>query len=228
VEYLHIGMLIYPGLDQMDFTGPFEVFARLPDAAVHVLWKDTQPLRDDKGLILTPDTTLDGAPPLHLLHVPGGYGQEALMDDEEVLVFLRAHVALGRTLFSVCTGALICGAAGILRGRRATTHWTVFDLLPYFGAIAVDERVVVDGNLVCAAGVTSGIDGALRVVAMLRGEETAREIQLAMQYAPEPPFDSGTPGAARPETLQAVAARGIPMREARLATARRVSSRIGR
>jgi cyclohexyl-isocyanide hydratase len=117
-------MLIYPRLDQSDFTGPFEVFTRIPEARVYVLSKDTRPLADYKGLILTPDTSLDASPYLDVLHVPGGYGQEALMDDEVVLDFLRGHTATGRILFSVCTGALICGAAGILRGRRATTHWT--------------------------------------------------------------------------------------------------------
>lgn len=226
LAHLHIGMLIYPRLDQIDFTGPFEVLSRIPASTVHVLWKDLQPLADSKGLILTPDTPLDAAPPLDVLHVAGGYGQEALMDDETVLDFIRRHSASRRMVFAVCTGALICGAAGILLGRRATTHWSAFDLLPYFGAIPVDERVVVDGNLVSAAGVTAGIDGALHVAALLRGEEAAREIQLAMEYAPEPPFDSGTPRTASVETLQAVATEGLRMKEARLATARRIAERL--
>lgn len=201
-------MLIFPRVDQIDFTGPFEVFASLPNATVHVLWKDQAPLRDVRGLVLTPQTTLDEAPALDVLHVPGGYGQEALMDDETVLAFLRKQMAPGRHIYSVCTGALLCGAAGILRGRRATTHWTALDLLPYFGAIPVESRVVVDGNLVSAAGVTAGIDGALTMAALLRGDETAQKIQLAMEYAPQPPFPSGTPETTPPDALEAVVAQG--------------------
>jgi cyclohexyl-isocyanide hydratase len=201
-------MLIFPRVDQIDFTGPFEVFASLPNATVHVLWKDQAPLRDVRGLVLTPQTTLDEAPALDVLHVPGGYGQEALMDDETVLAFLRKQMAPGRHIYSVCTGALLCGAAGILRGRRATTHWTALDLLPYFGAIPVKSRVVVDGNLVSATGVTAGIDGALTMAALLRGDETAQKIQLAMEYAPQPPFPSGTPETTPPDALEAVVAQG--------------------
>jgi cyclohexyl-isocyanide hydratase len=223
--HLHIGMLIFPRVDQIDFTGPFEVFASLPNATVHVLWKDKTPLRDVRGLVLTPQATLDEAPALDVLHVPGGYGQEALMDDEVVLAFLRRQMESGRYVYSVCTGALLCGAAGILRGRRATTHWTAVDLLPYFGAIPVKARVVVDGNLVSAAGVTAGIDGALTMAALLRGEEVAQKIQLAMEYAPAPPFQCGTPEDAPPHILEAVVAQGLKMKEARTATARRISKR---
>ena len=194
---------------------------------MHVLWKDRLPLRDYKGLILTPETALEDSPPLDVLQLPGGPGQEALMDDETALGFVRRHVESGKLLFSVCTGALVCGAAGVLRGRRATTHWTAFDLLPYFGAMPVDERVVVDGNLVSAAGVTAGIDGALRVAAMLRGDRVAQEIQLAMEYAPEPPFRSGTPKTAAAEVVQAVMAQGRALKEARRATGRRIAGRLG-
>ena len=136
---LEIGMLVFPRMDQIDFTGPFEVLSRLPAANIHVIWKDKTPLQDQRGLILTPQTTFSEAPKLDVLHVPGGYGQEALMDDELVLSFIREHFHAGKYLFSVCTGALICGAAGVLRRRRATTNWTAFDLLKYFGAIPVDS-----------------------------------------------------------------------------------------
>src|SRR5690242_6093026 len=144
---------------------------------------------------------LADAPQLDLLHVPGGFGQEALMEDDDLLDWVRRQAAGARYVFSVCTGALICGAAGLLKGRRATTHWTAFELLPIFGAIPVNERVVEDGNMVFAAGVTSGIDGALRVAAKLRGDEVAQGIQLYMQYAPEPPFNSGTPETAPARVL---------------------------
>jgi len=225
--HLHIGMLIYPRVDQIDFTGPFEVFSSLPNATVHVLWKDKTPLRDIRGLVLTAQTALDEAPALDVLHVPGGYGQQALMDDEVVLSLIRRQMESGRYVFSVCTGALLCGAAGILRGRRATAHWTVVDLLPYFGATYGNARVVVDGNLVSSAGVTAGIDGALTMAALLRGDETAEKIQLAMEYAPQPPFQSGTPETAPADVLEAVVAQGLRMKDARLATARQVAARLG-
>ena len=151
---------------------------------------------------MTPDATLAEAPPLDVLHVPGGFGQEALMEDAEVLGWIRQQAAGACSIFSVCTGALLCGAAGLLKGRRATTHWASFHLLPYFGAIPVNERVVVDGAWVFAAGVTAGIDGALRLAAELRGDEAAQAIQLHMVYAPEPPFDSGTPETAPAAILE--------------------------
>jgi cyclohexyl-isocyanide hydratase len=224
---LNIGVVIYPRVDQIDVTGPFEVFSRIPGAKVHVIARNLTPVRDVQGLILTPEVLLAAAPRLDVLHVPGGYGQEAMMDDEPVLSFIRQQMNSGRYVFSVCTGALICGAAGILRGRRATTHWTAFDLLPYFGAIPVDSRVVIDGNLVSAAGVTSGIDGALVLTSLMAGEETARRIQLAIEYAPEPPFDSGTPKTASPEVLKVVTAAGQGMKDARIATAKRIAAKLG-
>jgi cyclohexyl-isocyanide hydratase len=149
-----------------------------------------------------------------VLHIPGGFGQEALMEDEAVLGWIRRQASGARAVFSVCAGALLCGAAGLLQGRRATTHWASFHLLPLFGAIPVDERVVVDGSWVFAAGATAGIDGALRLAAELRGVEAAQLIQLYMAYAPEPPFDSGTPetapAAILAEARSAVAAPSRP------------------
>ena len=166
-------------------------------------------------------------PALDVLHVPGGFGQEALMEDAEVLDWIRRQAAGARSVFSVCTGALLCGAAGLLRGRRATTHWASFHLLPFFGAIPVDARVVVDGTWVFAAGVTAGIDGALRLAAELRGEDAARAIQLQMAYAPEPPFDSGTPATA-PAAILAHARQAMAgITAQREATARRVAARLG-
>ncbi len=149
------------------------------------------------------------------------------MEDEEVLEFIRTRAAGARYVLSVCTGALLCGAAGLLQGKRATTHWNSFALLPLFGAIPVNERVVIDGTLVSAAGVTAGIDGALRVAALLRGDRVAQGIQLYMQYAPEPPFDSGTPERAPAEVLAAAQAASRSLTERRLATARRVGARLG-
>ncbi len=225
--HLQIGFLLFEGLDQIDLTGPFEVLSRIPNSTCRLYGKTTATIRDLNGLRLTPDATLADAPPLDVLHVPGGTGQEALMDDGEVLDWIRRQAAGARSVFSVCTGALVCGAAGLLQGRRATTHWASFHLLEFFGAIPVDERVVVDGNWVFAAGVTAGIDGALRLAAELRGEAVAQAIQLYMAYAPDPPFDSGTPATAPPAILAQArdALQGITTR--REATARGIAARLG-
>ncbi|MBR0647394.1 DJ-1/PfpI family protein [Plastoroseomonas hellenica] len=226
-RHLQIGSLLFEGLDQIDLTGPFEVLSRIPNATYRLYGKTAGTVRDLKGLRITPDAALADAPPLDVLHVPGGFGQEALMEDEAVLGWIRRQAAGAHSVFSVCTGALICGAAGLLRGRRATTHWASFHLLPFFGAIPVNERVVVDGTWVFAAGVTAGIDGALRLAAELRGEEAAQAIQLYMVYAPEPPFDAGTPETA-PAAILDQARRAVSgITAQREATARRVGARLG-
>lgn len=149
------------------------------------------------------------------------------MDDAEVLAWIRQQAAGAHGIFSVCTGALLCGAAGLLKGRRATTHWASFHLLPFFGAIGVNKRVVVDGNWVFAAGVTAGIDGALRLAAELRGDNAARAIQLHMAYAPEPPFNSGTPETAPPAILEQARQSVRNITAQREKTARRVAARLG-
>jgi len=225
--HLQIGSLLFEGVDQIDLTGPFEVLSRLPNSTYRLYGKTAEAVRDLKGLRLTPDATLAEAPALDVLHVPGGFGQEALMEDAEVLGWIRRQAAGARSVFSVCTGALLCGAAGLLKGRRATTHWASFHLLPFFGAIPVNQRVVVDGNWVFAAGVTAGIDGALRLAAELRGDEAAQAIQLYMVYAPEPPFDSGTPETAPAAILEQArdSVRGITAQ--REQTARRVAVLLG-
>jgi cyclohexyl-isocyanide hydratase len=225
-QHLQIGSLLFEGLDQIDLTGPFEVLSRIPNATYRVYGKTADGVRDLKGLRLAPDAAIADAPRLDVLHVPGGRGQEALMDDAEVLGWIRKQAEHAR-IFSVCTGALVCGAAGLLMGRRATTHWASFHLLPYFGAIAVNERVVIDGDWVFAAGVTAGIDGALRLAAELRGDDVAKGIQLHMVYAPEPPFDSGTPETAPPAILAETKASFAGITAQREATARRVADRLG-
>ncbi len=223
---LNIGILIYQRMDQIDFTGPFAVLSRLPDSTIHVIASESGPVRDHKGLILTPDKTLAEAPPLDVLQITGGPGQEALMEDDAVLSLIRKQNESGRVIFSVCTGALLCGAAGILRGRRATTHWAAFDLLRYFGATPIDSRVVVDGNLVSAAGVTAGIDGALRLASLVRSQQVAQEIQLDIQYAPEPPFDAGNPTHAPRDVVAAVTTKYRPLTDARRLTAQKVAARL--
>ncbi len=225
--HLEIGCLLFEGVDQIDLTGPFEVLSRIPNATCRVYGKATAPVRDVHGLQLVADAVLADAPRLDVLLVPGGPGQELLMDDQEVLAWIAGRAAEARMVLSVCTGALLCGAAGLLQGRRATTHWASFHLLPLFGATPVDARVVVDGNWVFAAGVTAGIDGALRLTAMLRGDAAAQAIQLQIAYAPEPPFDAGTPESAPPAIL-AQARRSVSGLTARReATARRIATRLG-
>jgi cyclohexyl-isocyanide hydratase len=223
--HLHIGSLLYEGIDQIDLTGPFEVLSRIPNSTYRIYGKTTAQVRDLKGLRLTPDAALAEAPPLDVLHVPGGRGQEALMDDEEVLAWIRQQASGACSIF--CTGALLIGAAGLLKGRRATTHWASFHLLPYFGASPVNERVVIDGAWVFAAGVTAGTDGALRLAAELRGDEAAQAIQLHMVYAPEPPFDSGTPETAPAAILEQARQSVRAITAQRERTARRIAAKLG-
>jgi cyclohexyl-isocyanide hydratase len=226
-QQIQVGAIVFPKMDQADLTGPFEILSRIPGSDFHVLSKDLGSVRDAHGFIITPEKTLSDAPPLDVLVVPGGFGQEALMDDETILEFIRLQAKSAKCVFSVCTGALICGAAGLLRGVKATTHWSAFHLLEYFGAIPTKARVVVDGKYASAAGVTAGLDGALRVVQLLCGDRVAQTIQLAIEYAPEPPFRSGTPDSAASDVLASARARVVDITESRLRTAQRVAARLG-
>ena len=213
--HLQIGALLFEDVDQLDLTGPCEVLSGLSNSTYRIFGKTAAPVRDRRGFQLTPDAAIADAPALDVLHIPGGIGQEGVMDDEDVLGWVRQQAQGARVVLSVCTGALILGAAGLLKGRRATTHWNSLHLLPYFGAVPVNERVVIDDKFVFASGVTSGIDGALRAAALLRGDDSAQVLQLAMQYAPEPPFHCGTPATAPAAVLART------RREMRAITARR-------
>jgi cyclohexyl-isocyanide hydratase len=219
--HLMIGALIFTDMDQCDFTGPFEALARVPNSSFVTIARDHSPVRDLKGLRILPDISMEEAPQLDVLLVPGGHGQEALMHDEAMLGFIQKQARQARYVFSVCTGALLCGAAGLLEGKRATTHWTAMDVLPLYGAEPVHERVVVDGSMISAAGVAAGIDGSLVVVSLLRGNTAAEEIQLYMAYEPKTPFTAGSPDTAPPHVLKTVTERARGITEARLATARR-------
>jgi cyclohexyl-isocyanide hydratase len=223
--HLKIGGIIFPNMDQCDFTGPFEALARVPNSSFMTIWKDKNPVRDLAGMQLLADTTFDEAPQLDVLLVPGGHGQEALMNDETLLSFIRQQAAGARYVYSVCTGALLCGAAGLLQGKRATTHWTAMEVLPLYGAIPSDERVVIDGQVISAGGVTSGIDGSLIVVSLLRGETVAQELQLYMAYDPKPPFNAGSPATAPESILAAVTERARAITEKRIATGRAYQAR---
>jgi len=183
---MQIGTFIFPGLDQMDLTGPFEVFARIPGARVHILAESIEPLHDAAGLILTPTQRLSDKPPLDLFFIPGGAGVNEVLKNPNLLTTLRELVERTPWVMSVCTGALILGAAGFLKNRKATTHWASHHLLEAYGAIPEQSRVVVDERLITTAGVTAGLEGALRTAELIAGTEVAQSIQVALEYAPEP------------------------------------------
>lgn len=221
-----IGMLVFPRLTQLDMTGPYEVLARLPNTVVHLIAKTREPVETDRGMMIVPNMTYADCPQLDVIMVPGGPGQQDLMEDETVLDFLRRQAAGAKYVTSVCTGSLVLGAAGLLKGRRATSHWAALDHLAPLGATAVSERVVVDGNVVTGAGVASGIDFALRLAAILEGEAAAREIQLQIEYDPDPPFRAGSPSTAAAETVAAVRKRIATLNAQRADVARRVGRRL--
>jgi cyclohexyl-isocyanide hydratase len=222
-----IGMLIFPGLTQLDMTGPYEVLARLPNTKVHLVAHTMAPVKTDRGMEIVPTVTIADCPPLDLVMVPGGPGQQDLMEDEVALEFLRKQAAGAKYVTSVCTGSLVLGAAGLLMGKRATSHWAAIDHLKALGAIPVSQRVVMDGNVITGAGVASGIDFALAVAAILEGEEVARQIQLQIEYDPSPPFDSGSTETASAETLALVRSRLAPLNEQRREVAGRVGRKLG-
>lgn len=198
---LNIGLLLFPNLTQLDLTGPWEVFARMPNVNNFLVWKDLNPVMSDRGLAILPTVTFADCPPLDLICIPGGPGQIALMEDEETLGFVQGTAQNAQWVTSVCTGSLVLGAAGLLQGYRATSHWGSLDQLSLLGAIPVAERVVRDRNRITGAGVTSGIDFALTVAEELFGRDVAESIQLQMEYDPAPPFHSGSPRSASPHRL---------------------------
>jgi cyclohexyl-isocyanide hydratase len=198
----HIGMVLFPGLTQLDLTGPYEVFARMPDTTVHLVAASIKSVVADSGLRLKPTTTFADCPQLDVIFVPGGKGIHEAIKDEHTLEFLRRQAVRAKFVTSVCTGALVLGAAGLLKGYRATTHWLSVELLPIVGAIPVRDRVVMDRNRITGGGVTAGIDFGLVVAAQLSGPKVAKEIQLVLEYNPAPPFDSGSPERAAPALVE--------------------------
>jgi cyclohexyl-isocyanide hydratase len=198
---IQIGLVLFPRLTQLDLTGPFEAFARIPNAAVHLVWKSIEPVVSDVGLPILPTVTFAACPDLDVICVPGGPGMNALLEDEEVLAFVRRQGERARFVTSVCTGALVLGAAGLLKGYKAATHWASMEFLPAFGAIPVNTRVCIDRNRITGGGVTAGIDFGLYLAAQLTDRRTAERIQLYMEYNPQPPFQSGSPETAPPEVV---------------------------
>lgn len=224
---LQIGFVLFPGIQQLDLTGPYDVLASLPDVKLHLIWKDLAPITSSTGLVLTPTITYDTCPVLDVVCVPGGSGVGALMEDEPTLDFLRAQSQTARYVTSVCTGSLVLGAAGLLRGRRATTHWAYHDMLATLGAIAVQERVVRDGNLFTGGGITAGIDFALTLAAELYSEAAAQLVQLQLEYAPAPPFNAGRPDTAPRHVLDEANKRTAESRKTRGEIAARAAARLG-
>ena len=200
-----IGIVLFPRLTLLDVAGPYEVFARIPGSRVRLAAASLDPVRTDQGMEILPDTPFEEAPQFDVLFVPGGPGQYYRMEDEAFLDFLQKQAAGAKWVTSVCTGALLLGAAGLLRGYKATTHWMSMDLLELVGAKPLAERVVVDRNRITGAGVTAGIDVALVIAARVGTEDLAREIQLNIEYDPHPPFRSGSPRTADPKLVERVA-----------------------
>ena len=221
-----VGLLLFPNMTELDLTGPLQVFCALPGAVVHLVAKTLDPVPTDTVLTLNPTITMADCPQVDVICVPGGYGVDDLLDDDEVLEFLRAQGAGARYITSVCTGALALGAAGLLRGYRATTHWTAMDCLEPFGAIPTAARVCVDRNRVTGGGVTAGIDFALALVAEMVDRAAAEAIQLRLEYAPQPPFDAGSPRTAPADVVARYRDRIAPMVEARHVAVARAVARL--
>jgi len=221
MSQLNIGFVIFPQLTQLDFTGPLQVLSRLPGAAMHIIAKSEAPVPSDCGLSLVPTSTF-ATPSLDVICVPGGFGVVQAIEDRETVEFVRRQAAGAKYVTSVCTGAFVLGAAGLLKGRRATTHWAYTDLLPMVGAVHEKARIVKDGNVITAGGVTSGIDFALSIAADIAGTAVAQSIQLSIEYDPAPPFDAGHPDRAPEAAKSRLTARYERSREAYRASLGRV------
>ncbi|WP_368497478.1 DJ-1/PfpI family protein [Herbiconiux sp. A18JL235] len=223
---LRIGLLVFSNVTQLDLTGPLQVFADVPGASVDVIGKTPDPVPTDAVITLTPTVTYAACPQLDVLCVPGGHGVDLLLDDDETLDFLRSQAERARYVTSVCTGALLLGAAGLLQGYRATTHWSAFELLAEFGATPERSRVCHDRDRITGGGVTAGIDFALSVVAELCGRDVAERIQLHLEYDPAPPFTAGSPSTAPTAVLEAFRAAGAAHQADREERVRRAAARM--
>jgi cyclohexyl-isocyanide hydratase len=223
---LQIGLVLFPKLTQLDLTGPLQVFSSVPGAIVHLIWKRIEPVASDSVLTLTPTITFADCPQLDVICVPGGQGINDMVNDAEMLAFLRKQAEGAKYVTSVCTGSLILGAAGLLKGYRAATHWTAMEFLTPFGAIPTHTRVCVDRNRVTGGGVTAGIDFALTLVSILIDRKTAEMIQLGMEYNPAPPFNSGSPDVAPAEVLSSVNARIATTQPTRSDAIHRAAARL--
>lgn len=201
---INVVFVLFDNVTQLDFTGPVQFLSRLPGAVVHIAAKTTDPIHTDCGFAIVPTISFTDCPQADILCVPGGHGVRLAISDAAIVEFVRTQSVNANWITSVCTGALILGAAGLLNGKQATTHWGYTQLLEKFGAIYQHARVVRDGNLVTAGGVTSGIDFALELIANIAGEDTAKAVQLALEYDPAPPFIGGTPDTSAPHITAAI------------------------
>jgi cyclohexyl-isocyanide hydratase len=224
---LQIGLLVFPKVTQLDLTGPLQVFASVPGAQVHLIWKRIEPVPSDYVLTLTPTVSFADCPQLDVICVPGGAGTDDMINDAEMLEFLRRQAAGAKYVTSVCTGSLVLGAAGLLKGYRAATHWTAMEFLSLYGATPTKTRVCVDRNRVTGGGVTAGIDFALTLVSILLDRQTAEAIQLRLEYNPAPPFNAGSPDTAPPEVLAFMKDRIAPAQLRRSEMIDRASARLG-
>jgi cyclohexyl-isocyanide hydratase len=223
---LQIGLVIFPKVTQLDLTGPVQVFSNVPGAKLHLIWKRIEPVASDSVLTLTPTATFADCPQLDVICVPGGAGTADMVNDEEMLEFLRKQAKGAQYITSVCTGSLVLGAAGLLKGYRATTHWTAMDHLAPFGAIPEQTRVCVDRNRITGGGVTAGIDFALTLVSIMVDRKTAEMIQLGLEYNPAPPFNSGSPDTAPPEIVALMRERVAPFHQRRGEAVDRAAARL--
>ncbi len=198
---MRTGFLLFDRITQLDLTGPFEVLASVPDAQMHVIAKTLDPVKSDRGLRIVPSTTYADCPELDMLVVPGGPGINTLLNDDQTLDFIARMATRTKYVASVCTGSLVLAAAGLLQGRRAATHWAAREFLAELGAIPVAERTVIDLPFITGGGVTAGIDFAFTVIGEVYGSDLAEQIQLRLEYAPDPPFQSGSPDTAQPEVV---------------------------
>ena len=196
-----IGLVFYPGMTSLDIVGPQQVFSALPSVKIHRIWKTLDPILTDDGMRVVPDTTFENCPPLDVICVGGGLKQMAIVDDPEVLEFLRRQGSTAKFITSVCGGSEFLAKAGLLQGYRAATHWAMREQLAKLGVAVGTERVVVDRNRITGGGVTAGIDFGLTIASILCGEETAKIIQLLIEYNPAPPFDVGSPEKAGAELM---------------------------
>jgi len=193
---INIGFLLFPNLTQLDLTAPAQVLSRIPNAKIHLAWKNSSPVKTDVGFSICPTTTFSQCPQLDVLCVPGGFGIGEQIIDNETLGFLRTQSKNAKYITSVCNGSLILGAAGLLKGHKSACHWIWKQYLHKFGVEAVDGRVVRDGKHISGGGVTAGLDFAFTLASELAGEEVAKMLQLGLEYDPQPPFDCGTPAKA--------------------------------
>jgi len=225
-EKFQIGVLVFDNVTNLDFAGPVDMLSRIREAEIHLLAKSRDVITTDSGGRIMPDKALDEAPPLDMILVPGGPGTTELMEDDEIIAFLQKCGSEARWVTSVCTGALLLGAAGLLEGYRAVTHWTMMDALAVFGAQSTSERVVVDRNRITGAGVTAGMDFALTLIALLWGDGRAQLIQLGTEYDPEPPFNAGSPDKAPKLIVDQFRARSASLSQARMAAAQRAAAKL--